>query len=362
MFRQPKRQKKLSNATTNLDYIDRLPDDLVITILSKLSSSASSPSDFFTVLLTCKRLNKLALNPLVISKAGLHVFSVKAKSWSENSHRFLKYACHVGNPEACYTLGMIRFYCLQSKGNGLSLMARAAIKSHALALYSLAVIQFNGSGGPTKNDKNLRSAVALCARAASLGHNDALRELGHCLQDGYGVNKNITDGRRLLFQANTRELAMSLCCSHHELCHVTVPDQLKNYSGQTGFNKSSGQNVRLESGCLLLSDYGCNVPLPKIHPVNVFMKEWYDSGKGVELGKGLSFCSYVGCGRPEFRIREFRRCSICSKVRYCSRGCQALDWKLKHKLECTIVAIDHVNEGGVEEIVGNVDVANEINE
>ncbi|KAM7273772.1 hypothetical protein ACFE04_028436 [Oxalis oulophora] len=326
MLRQSKRHTKKTNTNYYLvDYIDsRLPDDLVITILSKLSSSASSPSDFFTVLLTCKRLNKLALNPLVISKAGLHVFAVKARSWSENSHRFLKYACHVGNPEACYTLGMISFYCLQSKADGLTLMAKAAINSHALALYSLAVIQFNGSGRPTKNDKNLCSGVTLCARAATLGDNDALRELGHCLQDGYGVNKNITQGRRLLFQAYRRELAMSLSFSHyhHEVCHVTVlPDQCKLNLGQTGSNiMSSGQNV----GPLLI----------KVHHVNVFLKEWYESGMGGQLGNGLHLCSNILCGRPEFRVGEFRMCSICHKVRYCSRVCQELDWKLKHKFMC----------------------------
>ncbi|THG09256.1 hypothetical protein TEA_011781 [Camellia sinensis var. sinensis] len=72
-------------------------------------------------------------------------------------------------------------------------MAKAAIRSHAPSRYSLAVIQFNGSGG-SKTDKDLRAGVALCARAAYLGHVDALRELGHCLQDGYGARKNVTQG------------------------------------------------------------------------------------------------------------------------------------------------------------------------
>ncbi|MCI49867.1 F-box protein, partial [Trifolium medium] len=74
------------------------------------------------------------------------------------------------------------------------------MKMHAPALYSLAVIQFNGSGG-TKQDKDLRAGVALSLRASLLGHIDALRELGHCLQDGYGIEQNVTQGRRLLVQA-----------------------------------------------------------------------------------------------------------------------------------------------------------------
>ncbi|KAI3701686.1 hypothetical protein L6452_26945 [Arctium lappa] len=130
----------------------------------------------------CKRLNKLGVHPLVLSNASPETLAVEAKNWSDEAHRFLKLCVNAGNKEAYYTLGMIRFYCLQSRGSGASLMAKEAIKSHASALYSLALIQFNGSGG-LKDAKDLRVGVALCARAAFLGHVDALRELGHCLQE-----------------------------------------------------------------------------------------------------------------------------------------------------------------------------------
>lgn len=187
--------------------------------------------------------------------------------------------------------------------SGASLMARAAIKSHAAALYSLSVIQFNGSGG-SKSDKNLRAGVALCARSAYLGHVDALRELGHCLQDGYGVPRDVSEGRRLLIQANARELACSI----------------RSY-------------LSLKTGDEMVTDLS-EVPVQEIHPVNRFLKEWFGSGR-VELAEGLRMCSHGGCGRPETRAHEFRRCSVCGKVNYCSRGCQALDWRAKHKMECT---------------------------
>ncbi|RLM65807.1 F-box protein [Panicum miliaceum] len=93
--------------------------------------------------------------------------------------------------------------------SGAALLARAAVGGHAAALYSLAVIQFNGSGG-AKSDRDLRAGAALCARAAALGHVDALRELGHCLQDGYGVRRDPAEGRRLLVAANARELTLAL--------------------------------------------------------------------------------------------------------------------------------------------------------
>lgn len=220
-------------------------------------------------------------------------------------------------------------------------MAKAAMKSHAPSLYSLAVIQFNGSGA-SKNDKDLRAGVSLCARAAFLGHIDALRELGHCLQDGYGIRQNITEGRRLLIQANARELASVIRSSASWRAH--------NYQCLTTGTVSFP----------LLSDFGCSVPAPEFHPANLFLRDWFESGRGL-LGQKLRLCAHSGCGRPETRPHEFRRCSVCGGVNYCSRGCQALDWKLRHKVDCRPigqwldgdVAGVGVVDGGVDEVADN---------
>ncbi|ONI29996.1 hypothetical protein PRUPE_1G225800 [Prunus persica] len=338
------RSSSSSSSSASVDLFDSLPDDLLILILSKLSSTANSPSDFISASITCKRLNGLALHSLVVSKASPKTFVLKAKNWSESAHRFLKLCADAGNVEACYTLGMIRFYCLQNRGSGASLMAKAAIGSHAPALYSLAVIQFNGSGG-SKNDKDLRAGVALCARAAFLGHIDALRELGHCLQDGYGVRQNITEGRRFLVQANARELAAVLSSAaasgvpmRQLLTWTPLPHPHPHPHPQLGHLTGSG--------CPLLSDFGCNVPAPEMHPANRFLGEWFAAREG-SPGPGLRLCSHVGCGRPETRRHEFRRCSVCGAVNYCSRACQALDWKLRHKAECAAVErwVDEEGDG-----------------
>ncbi|XP_074310028.1 F-box protein At1g67340-like [Silene latifolia] len=319
------------------DFFDALPDDIVVSILAKLSSSATCPADFINVLITCKRFNGLAINSVVLSKASPKIFAIKAQNWCESAHKFLKLCSDFGNVEASYCLGMIRFYCLKNRGSGASLMAKAAINSHAQALYSLAVIQFNGSGG-TKTDKDLRAGVALCARAAFLGHVDALRELGHCLQDGYGVRQNIAEGRRFLVQANARELAASLASTE--------------YFNQT-YGNEMNINTNINVGCPLLSDFGCNVPEPEAHPASIFLREWYSSRV---IGSGLRMCSHSGCGRPETRKHEFRRCSVCGAVNYCSRACQALDWKLRHKVECTPIAVNVDGEvNGVEMDVDEVD-------
>ncbi|KAK9277376.1 hypothetical protein L1049_006919 [Liquidambar formosana] len=348
-----KRQRSSPERTGKTDLFDVLPDDLVTCILCRLSSTAGCPSDFINVLTTCKRLNGLGLQSLVLSKASPKAFAVKAKNWSESAHRFLKLCADAGNVEACYTLGMIRFYCLQNRGSGASLMAKAAISSHSPALYSLAVIQFNGSGG-SKNDKDLRAGVALCARAAFLGHIDALRELGHCLQDGYGVRQNIAEGRRFLVQANARELAAVLS---------TTPALANSARSWITWNPHPPHRHVAGSGCPLLSDFGCNVPAPEAHPASKFLTEWF-AGRGGAPGVGLRMCSHVGCGRPETRRHEFRRCSVCGGVNYCSRACQALDWKLRHKAECAPTERwldedadgDGDGEGGVVGVNGDDDV------
>ncbi|XVF02758.1 hypothetical protein REPUB_Repub04eG0201500 [Reevesia pubescens] len=336
-----KRQRFSPKIAGKSDLFDSLPDDLVISILCKLSSTVRCPSDFINVLITCKRLNSLALHSLVLSKASPKMFAIKAKNWSESAHRFLKTCADAGNVEACYTLGMIRFYCLQNRGSGASLMAKAAICSHAPSLYSLAVIQFNGSGG-SKNDKDLRAGVALCARAAFLGHIDALRELGHCLQDGYGVWQNIAEGRRFLVQANARELAAVL--SSAAASNIPTRSWL---AWSPHPIPHPNHRHRTVSGCPLLSDFGCNVPAPEMHPASRFLTEWFGARGGMP-GSGLRLCSHVGCGRPETRKHEFRRCSVCGAVNYCSRACQALDWKLRHKAECAPVErwLDEEGDGG----------------
>nr|GEV93182.1 hypothetical protein [Tanacetum cinerariifolium] len=155
-----------------------------------------------------------------------------------------------------------------------------ALRSHAPALYSITVIKFNGSGG-MKNEKDLRAGVALCARAAYLGHIDGIRELGHCLQDGYGIKRNISEGRRLLIQANAPELASNLSNDVKEgrvtwkpLPHLVAPV------------------------CLLLSDFRCNVPAQEPHPTNKFLFEWFKERKPDPV---IRLCSHDGCGRPETR-------------------------------------------------------------
>ncbi|KAI5002821.1 hypothetical protein ZWY2020_027471 [Hordeum vulgare] len=318
------------------DYLDGIPDDLVLSIFSKLAASASSPSDLLSVHLTCKRLNGLGQQDMVFAKASPASLAVKAAAWSEPVQRFLKRCADAGNLEACYILGMIRFYCLGSRSGGAALLAKAAVGGHPAALYSLAVIQFNGSGG-AKSDRDLRAGAALCARSAALGHVDALRELGHCLQDGYGVRRDPAEGRRLLVAANARELSLALAAAAASAAYPFASLPIGAVAGGGGVSTSP-----------LLSDFGWSLPEAEPHTANQFMSDWW-AARGVQAcakkpdaaatggdgGEGeLRLCSHMRCGRKETRRHEFRRCSVCGAANYCSRACQALDWKRAHKAQC----------------------------
>ncbi|RLM64423.1 F-box protein [Panicum miliaceum] len=323
------------------DMFDELPDDLVVSILRDVAASAGSPADLAGAMLTCKRFRELGQSKVVLARASPRCLAVRAKAWSDDAHRFLQRCADAGNLEACYLLGMIRFYCLGSRGSGAALMAAAAVGGHREALYSLAVIQFNGSGG-SKDDRDLRAGAALCARAASLGHVDALRELGHCLQDGYGVRRSVLDGRRLLIQANARELAAAVAASA-----ATPPPR-----AGSGNNSGGGKAASRRHSCLL-SDFGCRAAAAaaagEAHGANRFLVDWFATRPLVQAAGAcagtaaaspeddgaLRLCSQALCGRPETRRHEFRRCSVCGVVNYCSRACQALHWKMAHKAECT---------------------------
>ncbi|XP_004502371.1 F-box protein At1g67340-like [Cicer arietinum] len=307
-FLSRKKQKTMPEKPPGVsDLFESLPDDLVLSILGKLSSTANSPSDFITVLITCKRLKSLGLSSIVLSKASNKTLSVKAKNWCDSAHRFLKRCVDAGNTEACYTLGMVR----------------------------------------TKN--KIVILVFLPAYKRKIGHIDGLRELGHCLQDGYGVKQNVIEGRRFLVQANARELAAVLSNGNSKQPLLTWSIN-PNQPPQPQVRAIAG------SGCPLLSDFGCNVPAPEAHPASKFMTEWF-AIRGGFPGSGMRLCSHSGCGRPETRKHEFRRCSVCGAVNYCSRACQALDWKFRHKVECAPVERwldEEVNGAG--EVNGAVNV------
>ncbi|CAN6381263.1 unnamed protein product [Urochloa humidicola] len=298
-----------------VDAFDRLPDDLVLAVLAGVAARASSPADLAAAARACRRFRDLAAHPAVLSRASAAAVAVRAAAWSDAPHRFLRRCAAAGSPHACYLLGMVWFYCLGgTRAAGAALLARAAAPGgagggHAAAMYALAVVRFNGSGGG-KADKDPRAGAALCARAAWLGHAPAIRELGHCLLDGYGARRDAAAGRHLLLHAAARELAAA--------------------------EWASPRCCRARGG----GGHGC-AAAAEGDAASRFMVEWWalaaaKSGGGD--GGELRLCAHARCGRRETRRHEFRRCAACGRASYCSRACQAMDWKRAHRGQCGAAA------------------------
>jgi MYND finger/Sel1 repeat len=199
---------------------------------------------------------------------------------------------------------------LGNYSRGISLLERAAEGSHAEALYSLAIIQFNGCDSAEDGfsyQQNPKSAANLCIKSAKLGNVDALRELGYCFKIGYGLPPSPAAAYRLLKKAGTL-------------------DQTAN-KNSTNVLSSPRRRSRDFS---LLTNYGYMGR--EVHAANVFMVEWWWLGdKG---GDGLHMCSNVLCGRREMRKNGFRRCSQCAVTMYCSHACQEVHWIMEHRATC----------------------------
>ncbi|CAI5514455.1 unnamed protein product [Closterium sp. Naga37s-1] len=360
--------------------------DVLSLIATSVASKCASAAEFASLRLSCTRFHDVATFPEVLSALPISALTCPARAYSASYRSFLRACADARNNEAAFLLGMIEFYCLGDRKDGIKHLVQAAKAGHPGALHSLAVVHFNGSGGAVP-ERKLSVGVLLCASAAQQGHVAALRELGHCLQDGYGIKKNVAEGRRLLMEANLREFAASQVLSgeggfpeaeqklrqldaviksvkavipklsadearsneqgqikeSRAQEHVSAHDHAQEHSHAGPCNPPSANGASspaqlLQSLCRclrpLMSDFGCAVPDLPLPPASRFLLEW-NAEHGVPAPEGgLKVCGNVRCGRPETREKEFRCCAVCSGPSYCSRACQALDWRAGHMDAC----------------------------
>ncbi|CAI5472648.1 unnamed protein product [Closterium sp. Yama58-4] len=227
------RNEKATSPTLTPPSFKNLPDELLTTILSMVAARASTPQDFLSCRLASSHLRRISLLPEILAVLPPPALACPAKNYSLAYRSFLSVCAAVGNAEAAFLLGMVDFYCLERVASGMKRLVQAAKAGHAAALHSLSVIHFNGSGllasgaegsgaaeggGAAEGDTGRRKlrgnrkvgmGMLLCVAAAKAGHPDALRELGLCLQDGFGIKRSVAQGRLLLVEANLRELANS---------------------------------------------------------------------------------------------------------------------------------------------------------
>ncbi|CAI5516237.1 unnamed protein product [Closterium sp. Naga37s-1] len=187
--------------------IESLPDEVLIKVLAAVNSTASSPLDVVLPSMINRRWRRASRDREALKRACRGGVAVRARQWCEGAYMFLRRLCENGCLEAAFMLAMILFYCIPgAQFEGGRLLMHSAREGHAASLYTASVLSFNGSALGAQH-KDARMGVALCARAAALGHTEAMRELGHCLIDGYGVQRDAQEGWRMLLEAQAAELA-----------------------------------------------------------------------------------------------------------------------------------------------------------
>ncbi|CAI5532137.1 unnamed protein product [Closterium sp. Naga37s-1] len=140
-----------SATTRRTCHFDRVPNELVAEIARCVFAKAQSAADVAGMLVTCRRFSSVchpaASWSLRASAAIEMLLPADAARWTAAAQRLLLSAAAEGNLEAIYVVGMISFYCLNNHWAGAKLLAQAAEAGHGAAMYSLAIINFHGSGG-----------------------------------------------------------------------------------------------------------------------------------------------------------------------------------------------------------------------
>ncbi|AQK70959.1 F-box protein [Zea mays] len=67
-----------------------LPQELILSVLTALSSAADKPADLFNVMLVCQEFCRLVTNPQVIRAASAACVSVLPRRWCAAADRFLR--------------------------------------------------------------------------------------------------------------------------------------------------------------------------------------------------------------------------------------------------------------------------------
>ena len=355
----------------------------------------------------CSRFRAAGVSKHALARVDESLLDIKAAQWFRGARAFANAAVAAGSARAAFFVGSVDFYCEGSDANardtervaaeagslvpaslnarantgadggvfskkddapsadgasfpalqsslqssrdarrarGASLLARAATAGVREAHHTLAVMHFNGSGG-RRRDKDPEAGAALCARGNLLFDCvSAKRELGHCLQDGFGVERDAALGAKLLDEAAAADAksgkGLDAAVLAASAAAAIVEERLRKRNDINTLNAAVAAAAEVAAAAKNAAAAHLTATRE-----NRFLLDWYGDGAASDPAKkpegpfatlptGTTSCSHPLCGRVETRRHEFRRCSCCGRVRYCSRSCQGADWRLQHKFAC----------------------------
>lgn len=364
--------------------MDDLPDHVLEVIFGHLASD-SKPNEYFDAMLTCSRFEQAGTSKRALSHAGERVLAIKAKDWKADedlddddvekisspetvklsgASAFANAAVAANSTFAKFFVGSINFYCRDfecfdtetnqtQRQRGAELLTQAALDGSEEAHHALAIMHFNGSGG-LRRDKDPEAGAALCARGNIVFNSvSAKRELGHCLQDGFGVEQDVALGKKLLQEAaaiddkNGKGLDAAVVAASKAAAEVE--EALRKRNDINTLNAAIDAAAEVAEAAKSAAEKHLTATT-----TNRFLLDWYGECEK-KLLPGTTSCSHPLCGRVETRRHEFRRCSCCGRVRYCSRSCQSADWRLQHKFACLpLLELYGWAESDADSVVGEI--------
>ncbi|XP_073104400.1 F-box protein At2g35280-like [Elaeis guineensis] len=135
-------KKKQWRAKTTTS-IESLPQDLIVEIVAQLVSQSATPiSDLEKLQMTCKMFRAASKTKLIGQRISLK------KEWNLhwwNKRRYfaiLEHCAAVGNPEACFILGLENVFNLGRMSLGLCYLEKAIIGGYGAAIYTMGILLF----------------------------------------------------------------------------------------------------------------------------------------------------------------------------------------------------------------------------
>ena len=208
---------------------------------------------------------------------------MRAERWHEGASAFAEAAVRAGSPFATFFVGSVDFYTSNGadetskarRKRGTSLHAAAAVAGSKEAHHTLAIMHFNGSGGRRK-DKDPESGAELCARGNILfGSVAAKRELGHCLQDGFGVEQDVALGRKLLAEAAKEDAdgaAMDAAVMAATAAAAVVEERLRKRNDINTLHAAIAAAAEVSAAAKAAAEAHLTAT-----PENRFLLDWYGS-------------------------------------------------------------------------------------